>query len=44
MFDRLLKLIINGPRLTLVLALGAILGGYLVLQNLAVDVFPDIKA
>ena len=43
MFDRLLKLIINGPRLTLVLALGAILGGYLVLQNLAVDVFPDIK-
>lgn len=43
MFDRLLKLIINGPRLTLALALGAIFGGYLVLQNLAVDVFPDIK-
>ena len=43
MFASLLRLILNGPRLTLALAVGAVLGGWFVLQNLAVDVFPEIK-
>lgn len=43
MFGKLLRLILNGPRLTLALALGAVLGGFYVARNLAVDVFPEIK-
>lgn len=43
MFDRLLKLMLNNPRLTLVLALGAIMGGIVIARHLAVDVLPEIK-
>lgn len=43
MFDRLLRLILNGPRLTLALALGAVIAGYYVTRELPVDVFPEIK-
>lgn len=43
MLTKLLNVVLKWPRLTILLALAAIVGGGYVVRELAVDVFPEIK-